>query len=782
MSQAYRILLTSLLLLVATVHRADDTSFTAANLTVTWSQTDRAFTIRGILADGSAKDLIVCSKPRATYTSQTGIESGDLSSDAYQQVSYETRPIEDVFGSGTEHIFTFSNPTTEDGDDVVMRHSFFAYDGQPFILTRLALICNSGTISSNHLEPICCEGKTWRFLNLTASNNRMLQVPFDNNEFVRYHTYRLSRSMTSYEVSALFDGAKRYGAVFGSVDHDHWKSGISIEAFSGTSIKKLQLISGIADKQTRDDVSGYDHQPHGSLQGEIVSSARFLIGLFDDWRTGMETFADACATIRPARRYWTHGTPFGWQSWGVMSDKNSYDADVEICNYYAEVLQPGGFCSEDGSIVISLDASSNVNDTQRKRLVTTGRKTQQLIGCYTTPFALWWDEESINNYEVTWTENGRQKKAKMRETLIKINGNPVKYNGAYCRDPTHPVTRQDIYNTVRSCSNDGIKWVKADFLNNGIVQSDSYYDTSIRTAVEAYNSGMSYFCDLCERRGIFLNLSIAPLFPHGHATGRRIACDTWARINQTEYAMNAISGGWWTDRLYQFNDPDHIVLVGNGDQGSTTIGENRARVTSGAVTGMMLVADNFSPSDQSGCGNNALSRQRAEQCLLNTDVNAVARLGRSFRPLYGHKEYDLSDDHAQSLFTLRTDSCIYLAAFNYTSSQQSFTIPLQDLGITDDDEVQECTELWMQREQRISGSKLSVNVPAKDARIVRIRLADSADAVRVTPEHSTSVIQTENFDLLGRLAPSYSHTPLLLRRTTYADGTTQTYKIQNRLY
>ena len=782
MKQAYRILLTSLLLLVAMMHRADDTSFTAANLTVTWSQTDRAFTIHGTLGNGNTKDLIVCSKPQATYVNVTSNNSNDLTSDAYQQVSYEVRPIDDLFGTGTEHIFTFSNPTTDNGDDIVMQQSFFAYDKQPFLLTRLTLICHSGVISSNHLEPIYCEGNTWSFLSTATGNNRMLQVPFDNNEFVRYHTYRLNRSMTSYEVSALYDGASRCGAVFGSIDHEHWKSGIKIEAVSGTSIQKLQLISGIADKQTRDDISGYDHQPHGALQGDTVASARFLIGLFDDWRTGMETFADACATVRPARRDWTHGTPFGWQSWGVMSDKNSYEADVEICNYFAEVLQPGGFCSEDGSVVISLDASSNVNDQQRRKLVTTGHKVQQLIGCYTTPFALWWDEESINNYEVTWTENGRQKKAKMRETLIKINGKPVKYNGAYCRDPSHPVTRQDIYNTVRTCYSDGIKWIKADFLNNGIVQSDSYYDTSIHTAVEAYNSGMSYFRSLCERRGIFLNLSIAPLFPHGHANGRRIACDTWARINQTEYAMNAISGGWWTDRLYQFNDPDHIVLVGNGDQGSTSIGENRARVTCGAVTGMMLVADNFSPSDQSGCGDNALSRKRAEQCLLNADVNAVARLGRSFRPLYGHKEYDLNDDHAQSLFTLRTDSCIYLAAFNYTSNQQTFTVPQRDLDITDENQVQDIMELWTQRNQRLSSSKLSIIVPPKDARLVRIRLASTTDAVRLTPQHPTAVIQTENFDLLGRKTPSYSNSPLLLRRTTYADGSVQTKKIQNRLY
>lgn len=774
MKLSYRILVPLLFSLLATTHRADDTTFTASNLTVLWNQTDKAFTIRGTLSDGVTHDLVVNSKPQATYRYLTSSDTHALSPDSYQQINYEIRPIRDVFDSGSEHVFTFGNPSL---DQVLLQQSFFAYEGLPFLLTRLAIISRGGVISSNHLEPVCCEGSTWRFLSTTSTNNRMLQVPFDNNEFVRYHTYRLNRAMTSYEVCALFDGAKRSGAVFGSVDHDQWKSGVYVDAVSGIGVRKLQLISGLADKQTRDDISGYDHQPHGSLQGDTIASARFLIGFFDDWRQGMETFADACATVRPARHDWTHGTPFGWQSWGVMSDKNSYNADVEISKYYAEVLQPAGFCCEDGNIVISLDASSNVSDQQRRKLVTDGRKVRQLVGCYTTPFALWWDEESINNYEVTWTEKGRQRKAKMRETLITIGGKPVKYNGAYCRDPSHPVTRQDIYNTVRNCANDGVKWLKADFLNNGIVQSDSYYDPNIHTAVEAYNAGMNYFHGLCQKAGIFLNLSIAPLFPHGHANGRRIACDTWARIDQTEYAMNAISGGWWTDRLYQFNDPDHLVLVGNGDQGKTTVGENRARVTSGAVTGMMLVADNFSPSDQSGCGNNTLSRQRAEECLLNADVNAVARIGRSFRPLYGHKEYDQNEDHAQSLFTLRTDSCVYVAAFNFTASQQSFSVPLQDLDIPAGQQILDIKELWLQRQVMYTASRFTFNVPARDARLFCIRLANAADAVHSTPQAGSSVLQTTDFDLKGRPAMPYAQSNLLLRRTTYADGTSQTRKM-----
>ena len=758
---------------------ADDITIQVSNLTIVWSESNHAFSVRGILPDGASKSIITRSKPKATYVNASDTNRGYFTSDRFASFDYTAEPIVDEFGEGTAHRFTFTDPIVAAEDGVVMQETFYTYDDQPFVLVELALISTNGSpIRSNHLEPVSCESVSWRFLSATAADNRMLKVPFDNDGFGRYHTYRLNRSMTSYEVSCLFDGTARYGAVYGSVDHDHWKSGICVEATGGTNVSKLQLISGMADGETRDHLSGYNSQNHGSLVGDTIKSARFLVGLFTDWREGMECFAEACATIRPARSDWQHGTPFGWQSWGVLAEKNSYQADLEISDYYAKVLQPAGFCSADGSIVFSLDASDNISTTQRKQLVENGKTTNQLIGSYSTPFALWWDEASINNITATWTVDGQQVTRPYSETLIKINGKPVKYDGAYCRDPSHPVTKQDIVNYVRSRANEGVKWIKADFLNCGIIQSDSYYKQGITTAVEAYNEGMRYLQQQCERYGIFLDLSIAPLFPHGHANGRRIACDTWGRIDQTEYAMNAISGGWWTDRLYQYNDPDHLVLVGRGDQLGTSLGENRARVTSGAITGMMLVADNFSPTDKSGRGNNAMSRQRASSVLTNPDVNAVARLGRSFRPLYGNKEYDLNDAHAQSLFVHETDSFIYVAAFNYTSSAATYTIPLADLGLSEDEEIAESKELWMGKSVSVGNGHFSIAVPAKDVRLVRLRLAHPhADAISA-PNNTPTACSTQDFDLLGRPLPSDgSHRGLILRRTIYVDGSTHTQKI-----
>jgi hypothetical protein len=55
------------------------------------------------------------------------------------------------------------------------------------------------------------------------------------------------------------------------------------------------------------------------------------------------------------------------------------------------------------------------------------------------------------------------------------------------------------------------------------------------------------------------------------------------QIKDTEYTMNALSYGWWQDRIYSFNDPDHVVLK------DATEGENRARIISAVITGMLIL-------------------------------------------------------------------------------------------------------------------------------------------------------------------------------------------------
>ena len=273
---------------------------------------------------------------------------------------------------------------------------------------------------------------------------------------------------------------------------------------------------------------------------------------------------------------------------------------------------------------------------------------------------------------------------------------------------------------MRNKKKEGFEYLKVDFTSNGMVQADSYYNKNVTTAVEAYNDGFSHFiAEVDKGEPMFIALSIAPIFPYQYGNSRRIACDTWGKIGQSEYSMNAVAGGWWTKEFYQYNDPDHLVLVGN-DQEKETEGENRARFTNGAVSGMVLVSDNYSLEDRSGRGDAKLSRERAGKILTNADVNEMADLGRSGRPVYGYREHNGKADGAESCFVLESERYLYLAVLNYKDTPISGTVTLERLGLAASgfDAVK---ELWSGSEVEVGAGGLSYTVPGKDAKIFRFR-------------------------------------------------------------
>ena len=65
-----------------------------------------------------------------------------------------------------------------------------------------------------------------------------------------------------------------------------------------------------------------------------------------------------------------------------------------------------------------------------------------------------------------------------------------------------------------------------------------------------HNYGMQlldkYFGDM------YINLSISPVFPAQYAQSRRIACDAWNKIKDTEYTLNALD-------VYKRQQQEYIV-------------------------------------------------------------------------------------------------------------------------------------------------------------------------------------------------------------------------------
>lgn len=606
-------------------------------------------------------------------------------------------PTPQVSKKGKQVDFLFTSP-----QGAQLRVTYELQDG--YLLTS-ATVCSGQTIRSNYVAPICIS-KPYPLFEKNQSN-RMLKVPFDNDDFVRYHQYEFGQEMTSFEVGALYCGETRQGLVIGSVDHDHWKSGMVAKTQQDGQVRNLRVFSGMSHRETRDVI------PHGFLEGQEVRSARFFLDYCPDWRSGMETFAQACLKVVPGRHNWTGGTPFGWQSWGVMSDKNSFEVDVAVSNYMHEILQPGGFCNEQGKIVMSIDAWDNLADKQKDQLCEIVEANNQIPGTYWTPFCLWWDAKRIYQQKLPG-----QDKYMAHECILKANGEFLKYDGAYCLDPTHPGVKAWIEAEIKKIKAHGFRYLKIDFTDNGMIQADSYYDPNVHTGVEAYNQGFTYFLEQADQgTPLYIALSIAPIFPYQYGNSRRIACDTWGQITHSEYSMNAIGGGWWTNLLYQYNDPDHCPLIGNKEALNTTESENRARYTNLMCSGMALVCDNFDLQDKSGRGDARLSRDRAPKIMLNKDINDIGRLGKSFFPVYGYKPYGGTYYGAESIFQLNTDQYIYVAVFNYTKQESTGEISAADLGLkTLPNEVK---ELWTQQMQKTSTQSLSYSVPAQDVRVYR---------------------------------------------------------------
>ena len=71
--------------------------------------------------------------------------------------------------------------------------------------------------------------------------------------------------------------------------------------------------------------------------------------------------------------------------------------------------------------------------------------------------------------------------------------------------------------------------------------ADYYYDPEVQTGMQAYNKGMAYLLEQME--GMYITMAISPLFPSQYAHSRRIACDAWAGIGDTEYTLNSLTYG-----------------------------------------------------------------------------------------------------------------------------------------------------------------------------------------------------------------------------------------------
>ncbi|MBQ8423185.1 MAG: hypothetical protein IJY36_02845 [Coprobacter sp.] len=701
---------------------ADDYTATEGKWQLNYSDADNSLTIlyNDVAAFNNAYAKVVCN----VWGSETDITI-TTGADLKPVIAMES--ITDELGDGRSHTFTYVK------DSVKMVHRLNFYDEHPYMVAQVTVEHLGGkTMQSRHMIAMAI-GSSSR--PLKGAQNRFLWVPFDNDGFVCYGNAALKSDTTSHEVTAVFDADSRYGLVAGSIDHDSWKSGISVGGESGYKLTKFQCLSGFTNSFTRDVL------PHGKVKGAIVKSARYMIGFFDDWREGMNTFAAANTKVAP-RAVWTKGNPVGWSSWGVMADKVNYNGVMDCAAFLKDTLFQYGFHDREGRTSISLDAFATDNISQQN-LYNMGTKyfsdgeytvglnkvpkqgSNQVLGLYCGPLVVW---EWTLDGQVYGTGVGDVPAYTGRDIALRVNGDIYKMpsNGGLAVDGSHPGVAANIRAFMKQWASWGVKYIKSDFQNNGIVEGDSYYDPDVTTGVQAYNKAMKVLLECAEEYGMYVVLSISPIFPYQYAHGRRVSCDSWSSIGHSEYVMNAISYGWWMDSLYTVNDPDHLVMLGANNNMGETIGENRARATSGMVSGAYIFGDNFSDRTLSNgeiVGYPEEARRRAMQIMANRDVNDYVRNNTgSFMPVEG--DDPSSSQQAESFFVRHTNQYTYFAVFNYTSTfAKTGTMTYERLGI-DASIVGDIKELWLDEAVTSTATGLTYRVPAKDARVYRITRTD----------------------------------------------------------
>lgn len=478
---------------------------------------------------------------------------------------------------------------------------------------------------------------------------RMLQVPYDNTMWLRFEAVPLRAGRKSYELSVLYSEETGEGILIGALEFDCWKNAI---VCSATDANTVEAISGAADEGT------HDTQPHGILSGKEVKSAKFGIMYGADYRDLLEAYGDYLAESSPALK-WKHGVPFGFNSWAGLASRLTGERYEKSGDFLRQELMPEGY-QNDGTTYVNLDAFWNtIPEKQLMTIVDKFHAQGQRVGIYDAPFAFFGRNET--------KEIPGVKGHTFAEILQKDERGRFlpRVDGAIPCDVTHPLWKQMTEHKLKQFVDWGFDYVKLDFLSHGGMEG-SHYDKSVNTGRQAINRGYKFINDCLDEgkigRSFFISLSIAPIFPYGYGHARRVSCDAFGTAKDVEYELNSQTYGWWINgRLYQYNDPDHIVLLKSfGMEKESTLGEARARYTTAVIGGtVMMLSDDYE---------RAKAMERARKLACNREVNRIAASQVSFRPMSS------AQSTAAAAYSAKIDNKTYTAWFHWTEEKKSETL------------------------------------------------------------------------------------------------------------
>jgi IPT/TIG domain/Carbohydrate binding module (family 35)/Alpha galactosidase C-terminal beta sandwich domain len=583
-----------------------------------------------------------------------------------------------------------------------------ATDGSPTMIQRFIMSSNHFTVQveldganagSSEMSPLVVN-QTGAVDTGSYTDPRFLTVPYDNNAYYNYNAETSNAvTDTSYEVGAFYDNTSRNGLVIGSVTHDTWKTGIE---FTGNA-NKLDFLWAYGGANSTED-----QLPHGSVSGAKILSPAVMVGYYSDWRDGMEDFANTNAQYAPMLA-WTGPSPMGWNSWGKIQNNLSYTNATAVEDYFHTQLPN---YNNQGVVYINLDNYwTNLTDSQLQSFVTHAHSQGQKAGIYWTPFIIW------NWTDLTTAVDGAPNYTFGDIVMKNPNGTTMgAVDSAWGADPTHPGTQQRIDYYINMFKTMGFDYIKLDFLIHGALEGGSnngaFYDTTVHTGTQAYNQAMKrLYTDV--GTSMLIDESIAPLFPYQYAHTRRVAGDTYGSIEDTKREMDSASYGWWmAGRIYNWNDPDEMLLEGTETpSGSSTAvpftaNENKSRVTSGAVAGFMLNGDDVT---------DAGSPPLVQKWLTNPSISGLPALGLNFRPVEGN-----TGATPVNVLVAQQGSVYYIAVFNYDiNNPLSTTVDLGRAGLNSST-AYAVTDLWTGATSSATGS-LPVSLGAAESTILKLQ-------------------------------------------------------------
>lgn len=653
------------------------------------------------------------------------VEDTLYSSADYIVSDWKEETLQDAFGSGTKLCITLQKSKEEQAAPV-LRQNFFLYEERNYFLTELEVFYEDGrTIGTNYIVPLeCDEGKHTAMQHCSENCDNgfkyFLRVPCDNDTWVKFELNEVDGADTGFEVAAFMDEQISSALIMGSLSHDTWKTGIDYQGENG-KVTSLRLYGGANHKWTR------DLSPHGTVTGAAVRSPLMMVGYFADWREGLDAYGDANALVT-APKMDGGSVPFGWNSWGSVQDDIHLDIAKRISDYICENLQPAWKTGEQDAVYTVLDSYwDNMTDEELAAFADHCKANGQKPGIYWAPFVSWHSQDRIETLPVEGSDGVLYQEIILKKADGTYYGKEL--DGASPVDITHPAAQKRVDYFMDRFKKAGFEYIKLDFLVHGALEGKRY-DPAVETGTQAYNFGMKYVLDRLDGQ-MYVNLSIAPTFPYQYCNGKRIACDAYYSIGETEYTLNGLTYGFWEKKLYQYPDPDHLVVWGK--DGKATANEAKTRVTSGILLGTSFIAgDNFvepapgaEDSGQScteatapSCAQDAAPQHTADrrfrEVFTNPDIIRAAKAGTVFYPL----EVSCGMTAAK-LFYRREEDAVCLAAFNYEKEDCVYLLNLPKLLGTE--AAVSVKELWSGSEEILQDGMLSVYLEAAEAKVYLIR-------------------------------------------------------------